>query len=503
MPALDSRAEDLVLPEFEDVILELETAGNPLTVSEIRELLDLTSLTGQGRVQWRDYWRDGHRFPGTVKIDGKSENFQFKFRKSRTGESSVPWRFSLQRVSRTVEVVVGGVGLVHGFGLLVGKPGRSSSLTADRSLCMPRPGLRLWPYPHSGSAISGVGVRKTGRLFKVEALAGRFSPGRKASAAASRMLRVSLADPSNPLDLAVLVVSNGQRQGVSIATRSEEGPLSWASEMVMGRATTGGSLAQAAMLWLRFSCTEVYKVEAALGWSKGGPPTDQSTRPGLLVGWGGKGTALRVTVHPVRGNSLKILIGNSGTDQAMAPDDLYKGVVDFQWEWTPMAHWRCRLRRRREAKHEVAWSQRYPWLPPVPTVPDVVATTVASVTRNMDQARFQLDFRSRETWGDESGESRYLIAGKMEWNSWHNCRLRVQWGLAWGGGGDLVSAVSPMRGYVVPRHWGHWQQEWMVGVGREFHAWRIQAGMAKRDPVPLPTPSPNRIDAWCEVSWSW
>ncbi len=271
----------------------------------------------------------------------------------------------------------------------------------------------------------------------------------------------------------------------------------------MGKLSAAGNAARSAVVWLRSSRRSLIRIEGVAGWSSGGAPTSRSVRPSVLAGWEGRGAALRIVAHPGRGNSLKILMAGSGCQRSATSGDRYRGILDIQWEWSPEPHWRCRLRRRRETKQQWTWSPRFPWLPPTSEIPQVVASTVVSIIREESWGRTQVDLRTRDAWGGSHEESRYLISGKFQWQASAQWSCRGGWGLAWGEGGDLVSAVSPLQGYVVPRHWGHWNEQWFMGVGRELSSWQIQAGMARRDPVPLSEHEAWSFEGWCEASLSW
>ena len=72
-------------------------------------------------------------------------------------------------------------------------------------------------------------------------------------------------------------------------------------------------------------------------------------------------------------------------------------------------------------------------------------------------------------------------------------RMRGSWVTAWGDPVDLVSAVVPVTGLVLPRHWGHWRSETLLGLEWMVRAASMQAAGSLRYPAlesgvqPVPT----------------
>ena len=79
----------------------------------------------------------------------------------------------------------------------------------------------------------------------------------------------------------------------------------------------------------------------------------------------------------------------------------------------------------------------------------------------------------------ESGGTRCLVSGRLDhqgsvW-SW-----RLGHGLAWGEPVDLLGAVNPLPGLVLPRHWGSWQSETQASLGVRRGHWQVTAAVAWR-----------------------
>jgi len=134
---------------------------------------------------------------------------------------------------------------------------------------------------------------------------------------------------------------------------------------------------------------------------------------------------------------------------------------------------------------------------------ETVTTLTATLRRSLSRVRVHLGLRTRQVAGSANDGSRQLFTVGADFVPRPEWTLRCQWDLAWGDAVDLVSALSPLRGYVLPRHWSRWQEQVMVGVGREFGSWRFQAGTAGRDPAPSAAGQDPSWEVWTEAALTW
>jgi hypothetical protein len=78
---------------------------------------------------------------------------------------------------------------------------------------------------------------------------------------------------------------------------------------------------------------------------------------------------------------------------------------------------------------------------------------------------------------------RNLLGLKADWKLRSGWSVRAGWSGAWGQDVDLVSVSSPLPGYVLPRHWGHWSTEACGGITRRSGPWRGDLGFSLREPA--------------------
>jgi hypothetical protein len=80
--------------------------------------------------------------------------------------------------------------------------------------------------------------------------------------------------------------------------------------------------------------------------------------------------------------------------------------------------------------------------------------------------------------------------------------VRVTLAGAWGGDADLVSAIVPFGGMILPRHWGHWRSEAVLGAEWRARGLRVRAALSMREPVDLYQAAAPQV-IWVEGQWVW
>ena len=128
-----------------------------------------------------------------------------------------------------------------------------------------------------------------------------------------------------------------------------------------------------------------------------------------------------------------------------------------------------------------------------------------ALVRDREGSRFGILVRtlSRESPEDpRGGRRRSLLA--VNWRARPDPRwiVRLFAALAWGEDVDLVSAIVPFGGLVLPRHWGKWRSETGLGLehSRRTWSWRLAAGIRR------PEQGRGEVqDTWLRsaVEWRW
>jgi hypothetical protein len=126
----------------------------------------------------------------------------------------------------------------------------------------------------------------------------------------------------------------------------------------------------------------------------------------------------------------------------------------------------------------------------------------AQISFERNRARGRLTIRTHAAEKEVGSGRRSLLGLNGHLNLGSGWRVRGTWVTAWGDPVDLVSAVSPMTGLVLPRHWGHWRSESVLGLERTGRTVRIRlaASLRRPDQDPSNNPLPS---CWAEAEIRW
>jgi len=492
--------EDAVQADLESALAELEAAGSPLTEDETAQLLGGGWDFGRGFLQWRQGASESCLGPGTVRADLTWRGVDFRARRGRDGCAAAPWYGSLSRETSRSSLMIGDAAMSQGHGLLSGRPGRRSTGSADQSLGATGRGLRAWPHAPSGGALQGFGAGLVVMGTRMECLVGQ--PSRSSSSISPRfqLVRLSTADPTTATAASVLVAQDEEGWSGSVAMSWSDARVSASGEAV-GRLDRPGGRGFSG--WVRLQVNPRCLIEGAAGWARGGEPSSLAVRPSWLGGWEGGGWSLRLVTTLQPGSTLKTLVSAGSTELPEGAGRRSRLLWDALWTHRMASDWRMQLRWRRQGERESLRFSRWPWLPPQDGPVETVTTLAAVMRRKWSARSLHLGLHARELAGSGEGGVRFLFTIGGEYAPGTHWILRGQWDLAWGDGVDLVSALSPLQGYVLPRHWSQWQEQRMLGVGREIGSWRFQAGTAVRDPAPSVPATGTSWEAWGDLALRW
>lgn len=498
--APQASGDEAVPADLESALAELEAAGSPLTAEETAQILGGGWDFGRGLLEWRQGASESCVGPGTVRADLSWRGIDFRARRGRNGCEAAPWFGALSRVTSRTSFMTGDVAMSQGHGLLAAKPGRRSTGSADQSLGTNGRGLWAWPHAPSGGALRGVGAGLVAGGARLECLVGQLSPSSSGVSPRFQLLRLSTAAPASATAASVLVARDEDGWSGSLAMSWSDARVAASGEAV-GRLDRPGGRGFSG--WARLQVNARCLVEGAAGWVRGGEPSTLAVRPSWLSGWEGGGWSLRLVTSLQPGSTLKTLVSAGTTELPEGAGRRSRLLWDALWTHRMASGWRVQLRWRRQGERESLRSSRWPWLPPQEGPVETV-TTVAAVVRKKGSARsLHLGLRARELAGSGDGGVRFLFTFGGEFAPRPHWFLRGQWDLAWGDRVDLVSALSPLQGYVLPRHWSRWQEQRMLGVGREIGSWRFQAGTAVRDPAPSAPDPGTSWEVWGDLALRW
>jgi hypothetical protein len=228
-----------------------------------------------------------------------------------------------------------------------------------------------------------------------------------------------------------------------------------------------------------------------------------ANRPAVLPGWSGRGYALR-GFAPLAGDlRLRVLLHRGHMPDLTGVRGLEtKTLGDVQLVKRLSEAVRIGVRYRRTGRQRREWSDRFPWQAARTVLLEDRGVVTGQATWEEDGARVRLMVRTyaREAASGTGRRSLAVLSGHMDWGG--NWTLRGSWATAWGDPVDLVSAVSPLKGMVLPRHWGRWRSETVLGLGWSHRGILVQAASSRRVPA-ADGPAGPLVAAWGQVGWVW
>lgn len=496
-------------PEVDTALAELDQAGTPATKAEIDEYLGASASAAAG---FRWLGRSGWTATGPdylVRLRGTSRwlSGEGRWRRERSGARSGAAAVFLG--PEQLQVAAGQLGLTHGFGLLVAGPGRAVALTADGGLAGAGQRLRPWTGTAGPQTVRGVAGRLRVGVWRGAVLYGRRGE-RGNGAGPTAVARLGAAGSS--WRFAGLLLTDPLESGASLALRTRRGALETAAEFSWRRPL--GS-ARFLVAWLAQGGWRIHRdlrVEVLAGWADPGPRPVMAQKHPVFGDWAGQGVAVRGVWRAANGLSAKLLAHRGQGDPIREPGPRHcRSLVDALLSRTWSREFSGSLRWREGREEVTAWSERFPWLPPAPAWQDSrrVLSAVAAWNGERGQARLRWRrihlARNRQGVGQESGGVRSLltVAGRRQLGSGFG--MRAAWTTSWGDPVDLVSAVVPLVGYVLPRHWGYWRSEHMLGLAWSSGSWRGEGAISRRLPdIETGTSAPKAAwVAWAQGSWNW
>lgn len=492
-------------PELEAALQELDEAGVSMSPEELAEMQGGPEPTSSVREQSRRLRAllvteplEAKGSAPRVVLDARRAGWRLAGRWRRRSDEPAERGF-LRWQHGAQQVRIGDVGLGWGSGLLSAAPGRSASLTVEAPLARFRAG------PTSGGSYGdrralrgGAGGGALG-IWRYWAAAGRTAA--TASVPARNRQAVGWGVTGTGAGLGLLAVRQDGTLGTAVHATFRRAGWSGGVEGAWARPDSGAGDWRAAVAHLVWTGGARWHLEAAGGTAAGGTWFAAGRRPSFLVEDEGSGWALRGVARSPDGWRIGALLAHGeGVDPRRAGDRAQRDRIELAARWRPASGWRLDLCWRRTLEQEWSWSERYPWQPATAAAQDRRMVWTATLERRCDRARWRLRLRSLSD-GDASGiRQRHLL----QWSGRVACtprlELRASWSTAWGGDADLVSAAAPLRGVLLPRHWGHWRSETLLAIEYERNGLRCSLAASRRSPEPV-EPMPDEWTVWTGLEW--
>ena len=506
-PVGEPDAEDLAV-----ILQEMETAGLPPTTEEQAEWRkemaaakpESAGLFGTGFAgTWsmRAYGQGLGMQKWDTRLDLAAGPVRIKGRYGRNAAGDQMAGGSLMFAARSSKLVAGYLGQEAGAGLLLAAPGRGSSLAADGKLGGARTRIVRWASVPESKTILGVGVETRMGDFTMLGLGGRFAePG---DGPTDPVQALTVMWQRRSLGLAVSGLKIGPSGGLSLWCQKDEAFLAWSGEAALWQGGKGKMPSLSWQMAVSAHPGKQWLVQVGVSGCGGGAQSPLGQRSALLGGDEGLGWVVLGSWRPMRGTELALL-GAETHFRSENPDPRLDQTRtwDFIGGAKASKNFKISFRLRVTSRQRWSWSERYRWQP---------ASRMPLEKRFQGQCRLawsgkggsvtaSVKFLHRETLGVPG--LRALTAFSGNWSLGRRAQIRAGSGTSWGDPLDLVSAVSPVPGLVVPRHWGSWQSETYLGLAVKFWGLGIQSAVSRRQPV-LEAEVPPNTQYWLEVRRAW
>lgn len=510
-PVRDVPADQPAPEDLDSALQELEAAGVPPTREEVVTFLQEAGPPSAGTAQGSGLISglvrlrlDGHvqgRFDQSGRLDLRVGPTRIAVRSRRYRDGVRVSGAGVRVETRFFTMAAGRVGLQNGWGLLAASPGRGPSLAADAGLGSRGSRISTWVGVPDARTLDGVGVSQSVGRWTIGGAAGR--PVDQDEEASARLAAVSVGRTWDTASTRLFGLRIGPETGVSL-WGDVRGPfLSGEAEAVVWQPDPGTDPRLAALVNVGWRPNRQIRLEGLAGVTDFAVQPRLAARPPLFKTWDGSGVGVRGMYRDGSGTVFRGLYALSRSrDRRWSLQDIRHSLVDLQISREVGTGIRLAVRLRETGETAHGWSERYPWVPP-----DIVAhqeqrVVSATLTREHQAFRYSILLRALQSRTQERARTRRLLS-VTGWRRWSGgLRLRGTVAGAWGGDADLVAAVVPLTGLVLPRHWGSWRTEILAGVEYFRAGWRLQTAVSIREAEAWRTTGAP-LAIWMDVQRRW
>ncbi len=461
-----------------------------------------------GRFTARTGWKDGQAGTRQTRLQLALAGWQAGGRFVQASEGPVAGGGFLRRGDGGSGLALGGVGWRHGLGLFVAGPGLWRSLSAGSALA----GGLEGPVPFAGHeesrAVWGAAGLTTIRGLTLGGLAGCLQvPDSDAGNRDVSLAAIALSGARGRVGL--LAGQQGLFRGGSILAEARS-RRSWLRLEAAGwrrRDRRRPDMAWAADgLWRG----RLGSLEGQLAAAEAGPPPPLAGRPAVLPAWRGWGWAVRAQARlslALQGQGL-LAAGCGREPPGESPVRQRESTLELGLRARLPGGWRCEIRGRLQQEERWGWRDRASWLPPALERSLRRQRAVLRIERLGEAGRLVLSLRL-QSQGDPGDpvttvpvRTRRLICLQIERRWRQRWRFRAAGSWAWGDDLDLLSVIAPVPGLVLPRHWGHWAEESLLGAEYVQGPCRWQAAAAWRTPAATEE-GQACLEIWARLEAAW
>lgn len=481
--------------EDEDVaaaLAELDELDQPPSAADLAALMDGTPASGRGRswegtvaVRWRRDRDGGLARDAAVAAGGADWSLRLRARAAAgappaaAGTGAVAWG--------PLRLRAGGWTWSSPYGLLAGAAGRSATFAADGGLVAGEGGGRGWTGRPDDRAAGGAIVGLDLGPVAVHAGGGSTAAGR------SRRL-LAVGGRGGAWQLAA-VRDGDTPPALGMSGRWRRGAWRGAWELA-GRAAGRRPAVAAAVAWQAGRTAVAEALVVAVPREAAGTGAASQPLLGTGPGWS---RALRLRWRPGGGVRLAALAAAAHRDGDGRADPDDRLVGDLLAGAALPGGVALEARLRTSGRTRSVWSEAWPWAPPAREPGRHTRTTSVAASGTAGRTSWRLRLASVAVAHSATEGRRTLVTASLRGGAEDGASWQAAWRTAWGDPVDLATAVCPLPGVLVPRHWGRWDQGWFARVGLALGPGRLDAAVDLRGN----SAGERSLEVWIGGSGCW
>ncbi len=482
MPELGLSQDDIQYEELQEILKAMQDSDMPAEAIQVQNPTE-----SKGGQRFFQGWWDGRAsfapesnadIVSRLKFTTKRFETRARVRKDSQGEKLLAGTAKFE--FGPLQVQAGGVGMNVGYGLLMQRPGRSAGLSAGQSFQSFGNRIVGWGTLPEKRSLWGLAARVKTHQWMVSAMNGQSGSSKINTAVSALHFSRALG----ALSLGVGLMRAAGQTGGSISGLWEKEETAFGFEWMTVGKNFKDDRHGAWLLSLKTQLVHGVGLQARWAASNSDAGSIMGGRPGVLGSWGGNGWAIRLKKRLAGRWLIQVLWADSnGPHWKGSHQRQRKRLADIMIQGRLSRGWKMRVRWNERTRLTDGWSEEFPWLPPAPLSEDKRVGFAVDLKKQDGLKEWVIFLRSLGRDGAGSVGRRTLtgVRHRRAISNTISCLMSYQW--AWGDAVDLVSAVNPVRGLILPRHWGSWAAETLVGVEFQTGFGRLMAAFSRREPV--------------------
>lgn len=459
-------------------------------------------IPGQGSLVWRARKvEDTSPWIWDSRLKADFSGWRLRLRHYGNGDHQGFQSGNLDYKDDRFQVCLGNLGHQVGHGLLVGSPGRNSSLATGQKPRKTRWKMGRWMAPPEDRSLVGGGLHWKHETMELGLVVGNTAL--KATAGGEKVVAASVVKKYGRSLTGVTGLKSPFGWGMSFWGNGVNADGEWSAEVAWWKPH---SLSQATTAWQVFGLWNFprgLRLVTGMAVAQDGPHSPLAQRPTLLKADQGRGWTLGLIWNPVPRSRLGLQVSGASHEKygsVFSRENRLACDLVASRSWP--GGWAANTRIYLASQGRRIWSARFPWQPARNSDHQMKSLAQATLSRKSGAGYLRIQLKVFHHSDFLEFRLRSLISTVGHLSLGNNFHMRAGLGSSWGDDLDLVGAVSPMPGMVMPRHWGKWKTEVFGGLGMPILGGEVWCGASQRRSDPAISPA-RSLQLWARAQLNW